>query len=83
MNESGCELRIRGAWVAISLEDLLDRNIASDREKRCPECHGAVRVHRLAKNGMRAHFEHIEAHAGCSLGSVFSGVKSPHGRALR
>ena len=75
-NQPTCELRLRGEWVPIGLSEAL--RLHSSRDKRCPECHGKVRAHKEAENGMRAHFEHFEAHEGCSLGPVFSGHRSRH-----
>jgi hypothetical protein len=76
-----CELHLRGAWTAIDLETAL--KLDKGRTKRCPECHGQVRAHAVAKNGMVAHFEHYDGHAGCSLGDRFDGNHRPHPRALR
>ena len=77
-----CEMRVRGQWVTIPLDDALDKYDAS-REKRCIECHGAVRAHREGDNGMRAHFEHLDKHEGCSRGNYFNGTKMPHRKALK
>ena len=80
-SEPTCEMRVRGAWEVITLDDALNRFDAS-REKRCIECHGQVRAHRLSSNGMKAHFEHYERHDGCSLGNSFSGARARHRRPL-
>lgn len=77
-----CEVQVRGAWVPVPLEQALNQLDAS-RLKRCIECHGRVRAHRQGDNGMRAHFEHVERHEGCSLGPVFNGQKTPHPKALK
>jgi hypothetical protein len=63
-------------WRLVRVEDalLLGREV----RKRCPECHGRVRAHKLANNGMRAHIEHVAKHSGCSRGSNFSGRPSIH-----
>ena len=58
-----CEVRVRGQWIRISLEDAL--RLDKDRLKRCPYCHGRVRAHATGKNGEVAHFEHYEAYSGC------------------
>lgn len=50
---------------------------------RCIECHGPVKPHKQGINGMRAHFEHLVGHPGCSLGTYFDGHKRPHPDALR
>ncbi|TDU00784.1 hypothetical protein DFO45_0288 [Azorhizobium sp. AG788] len=83
MTDHECEIRsLDGGWEAVGVEEAL--GLPSSLLKRCPECHGRVRVHRASVNGMRAHFEHMEAHRGCSLsrGVPFSGVSSPHPVAL-
>jgi hypothetical protein len=58
-----CEVRVRGTWTRISLEDAL--RLDKDRLKRCPACHGRVRAHGTGSNGAAAHFEHDEANPGC------------------
>lgn len=65
-----------GVWEKISITEALP--IRSEYLMRCCECHGRVRAHRLANNGMRAHFEHRRAHKGCSRSTGFSGTQSPH-----
>jgi hypothetical protein len=62
------------------LNDALGRD--SGTLKRCVDCDGRVRAHKQANNGMRAHFEHIHAHAGCSLGACFNGDRTPHPQSL-
>lgn len=59
-----CEVKVKGAWVRVSLEDALSR-LDKDRLKRCPDCHGQLRVHATGSNGAVAHFEHHEANPGC------------------
>ncbi len=76
-----CQMIAFGRWETISLDDALNRFDGS-RMKRCPECHGQVRAHRPGTNGMRAHFEHFEAHSGCSLSPIFSGTRTPHRRPM-
>lgn len=76
-----CEMRVRGQWVRISLSDALHRFDAS-REKRCIDCHGQVRAHAAATNGMKAHFEHLQAHAGCWPGKPAGQASTPHPKAL-
>ncbi|WP_146606155.1 hypothetical protein [Mesorhizobium kowhaii] len=82
MEKDFCEMESGiGVWAPIEVYQALELN--PDRRKRCPECHGAVRAHREGNNGMRAHFEHIEGHDGCSLKPrTFSGTKSMHPDAL-
>ncbi|MEI5677361.1 MULTISPECIES: hypothetical protein [unclassified Mesorhizobium] len=81
INSEICEVKARGEWVAVSIEDAL-RMLHPDRTKRCPECHGAVRAHSHSKDGMRAHFEHLIAHKGCSKSTAFDGQPSTHPKAI-
>lgn len=76
-----CEVRVRGAWVRVSLDDALNRLDAS-RPKRCIQCHGEVRAHAEGRDGMAAHFEHRHRHKGCSFGDCFDGAVRPHPKAL-
>ncbi len=69
-----------GAWEKISIAEALP--IRSEYLMRCCECHGRVRAHRLANNGMRAHFEHRVAHSGCGLSTKYSGTDSLHPGAI-
>jgi hypothetical protein len=79
--DQGCELRVREGWQPITLEEALA--LHPSRIKRCPICHGQVRAHQAAHNGMMAHFEHVELHPGCYLGSDFDGNPRPHRKALK
>jgi hypothetical protein len=82
MEADSCKAKVHGTWTSITIDEAL--GAYADYLKRCPECHGRVRAHRRAKNGMRAHFEHHRAHAGCSLsrGVPFSGHHSIHPEAI-
>ena len=82
MENDLCEMQIKGGWGPIAVSDALELNPAL--LKRCLECHGQVRAHRASNNGMKAHFEHIEAHPGCSrsTGVAFSGKSTPHPKAM-
>ncbi|HLY56162.1 MAG TPA: hypothetical protein VKS60_11430 [Stellaceae bacterium] len=76
-----CEIRVDGGWQAVDISEALalrHRRI----EMRCPECHGPVRAHREYNDGARAHFEHLRAHAGCSLKPGFNGRRTLHPDAL-
>jgi hypothetical protein len=43
---------------------------------RCPECNGAVRLHKAAEDGSApAHADHRKRNPGCSLGDCFDGKK--------
>ena len=75
-----CELKLRGEWTTITLEDAL--RLDKDRLKRCPECHGKVRAHGVGKNGEAAHFEHDEKNPGCYLGNYYDGIKRMHRRPM-
>ena len=77
MEIDACEMKTRDGWSYLTIDQALELN--PELPKRCPECHGAVRAHRQSNNGMRAHFEHLEAHSGCSLKPrTFSGKRSMH-----
>jgi hypothetical protein len=81
IRENGCELKIFGGWRPITLEEALA--MQATRIKRCPICHGRVRVHPTSVDGLVAHFEHFELHPGCYLGDGFDGNPRPHRRALK
>jgi hypothetical protein len=71
-----CAARLDGHWEVVTITDVLafvERPLL-----RCIECAGPVCPHKESNNGMRAHFEHLTRHEGCSLGSHFNGKQSPH-----
>lgn len=71
-----CELWGPRGWRTVSVTHALTR---PERIVRCPECHGAVRLHMAGPNGVpRAHAEHRVGHPGCTLGHYFKGIRSPH-----
>ena len=70
------ELWTRSSWVSITIDEAV--SLHKERRLRCPECYGRVRPHREGVNAMKAHFEHYEAHPGCSLGHCFDGNRRPH-----
>lgn len=74
-----CDLKIRGAWQAITLEQAL--RLDKGRLMRCPECHGRVKAHSAGRDGMAAHFEHRENNPGCTLGYNFDGTQRVHRKA--
>jgi hypothetical protein len=76
-----CEIRKPGGgWKAITVDVALEQR---ETEKRCVECHGAVRAHKTGGHGVpAAHFEHRMKHEGCSLGHAFDGKRRPHPSAL-
>jgi hypothetical protein len=78
-----CEVRKNAsAWRRIRVNDALP--LKGKIAMRCVECGGAVRPHEAAKDGTNAaHFEHLEAHGGCSIGSCFSGIASAHPHPVR
>jgi len=75
-----CEVWRGNRWEEIDIDKALP--IRSEYLMRCCECHGRVRAHRLADNGMRAHFEHRVAHSGCGLSTKYSGTDSLHPDAI-
>jgi hypothetical protein len=80
MKTDRCEMKIKDGWASLKIDDAIGLN--PDILKRCIECHGKVRAHRASTNGMRAHFEHVDAHSGCSLGDSFTGKETLHPKAL-
>jgi hypothetical protein len=41
-SETGCEVRVQGEWTLVELSQVL--KLDPVRIKRCPECHGQVRL---------------------------------------
>lgn len=70
-----CEIREGGGWIRIGIEGALE--LPRSEVKRCPECHGQLRMHR-AGDGNPAHFEHRQRHKGCSLSHRFDGIRRGH-----
>jgi len=69
-----CEARSkRGPWQIVSVDLAVEMNTSV--EKRCVECHGRVRAHKTGDGGA-AHFEHIQKHVGCTLGTCYDGKGS-------
>lgn len=58
-----CEANIGGNWRIITTEQAIATN---EQDGRCVECKTPVRVHRAAKNGTAAHFEHRDKDVNCS-----------------
>ena len=50
-----CEIKFDGDWIRLNIEEVLEMTMRP--LLRCVECHGVVRPHKEANNGMRAHFE--------------------------
>jgi hypothetical protein len=76
-----CEVKVGGDWKRLTLDQALE--LDPSRLKRCPECHGQVRLHKASIDGMVAHFEHYERNPGCSLGDCFDGNPKLHPWPLR
>jgi hypothetical protein len=76
-----CEVKVWGDWKHLTLDQALE--LDPSRLKRCPECHGQVRLHKASIDGMVAHFEHYERNPGCSLGDCFDGNPKLHPWPLR
>jgi hypothetical protein len=70
-----CEIEENSGWRAISVVEALERD--RSEPKRCPECHGRVRVE---KSGGKtpAHYEHMEKNDGCSHSYRFDGRRRMH-----
>ena len=71
---------MRGSWEPISIDKAL--GLHPERVKRCSECHGQVRAHKLGTTDQRAHFEHFRAHEGCSRSVEYAGTLSRHPKAI-
>ena len=78
-SETGCEVRVLGRWTLLELSQAL--KLDPVRIKRCPECHGQVRVVKAGRS-TAAHFEHYERHPGCASGDCFDGTRRRHPKAL-
>jgi hypothetical protein len=63
-----CEVKVWGDWKRLTLAQALE--LDPSHLKRCPECHGQVRLHKASIDGMVVHFEHYERNRGCSLGDA-------------
>jgi len=74
-----CEIEVmrdgKLCWESSSVEEAL-KSDPKDR-KRCPECHGTIRLH-TAGVGEPFHFEHVPKHPGCSLCGSFRGKRFPN-----
>lgn len=75
-----CEIYAFDKWQEIDIDTAL--RMHKDRMMRCIVCHGRVYPHSEGTNSQKAHFEHKDAHGGCSLGNSFNGHRSRHPRAL-
>lgn len=70
-------------WTDLDIENAL-KIPRGTRDMRCPACHGRVRPHKKASDGVAAHFEHYAKHAGCSLSGYLHPAKpGPHPDALK
>lgn len=75
-----CQVWRGDQWEEIDIIEALP--IRSEFLMRCCECHGRVRAHREANNGMQAHFEHRRAHKGCRRSTKYTGMDSLHPDAI-
>jgi hypothetical protein len=78
---AGCEVKVWGDWKRLTLDQTLE--LDRSHLKRCPECHGQVRLHKAFIDGTAAYFEHYERNPGCSLGDCFDGNPKLHPWPLR
>jgi hypothetical protein len=77
-----CEVRVGSTWETIGVEEA--RHGYKGYDLRCPECGGRVRAFPEYNTGVKAHFEHEQAHTGCSLTSYnFVPPKTAHPAALK
>lgn len=75
-----CEIRHGSKWKQIDIEEGL---ASKGEDMRCHECHGRVVPMKKYSTGTKAHFEHQDAHKGCSTKErTFCGTKSMHPQAL-
>jgi hypothetical protein len=76
-----CEIKIGNQWTEVDIDAALDSHQGQDM--RCLRCNGRVRAHKKYSNGTPAHFEHEQAHKGCSLMDyIFEEPASRHPNAL-
>ena len=80
LTDIAAEVSHNGRWQEITLELALGPH--KGELMRCPECHGPVRAHKTAVNGMRAHMEHKIRNDGCSRGNSFNGKPARHPNAV-
>ncbi|GJE51440.1 hypothetical protein GOFOIKOB_4499 [Methylobacterium tardum] len=77
-----CEVKIGGAWIAVSLDEAAALHIMA--VKRCPACHGRVAVNGTYSGPkVLRRLYHRKAHNGCPLkADTYNGRLSPHPQAL-
>jgi len=77
-----CEVRIKGTWRSVSLDEAVRRY--AEAVKRCPSCHGRVSINGAYSGpGFGKTMTHRRAHSGCPLKpGTFSGTPSLHPQAL-
>jgi hypothetical protein len=76
-----CEIRDGSKWKVIDIHEGL---VLKGEDMRCHECHGRVVAMKQYSTGAKAHFEHIQAHKGCSTKErTFCGTRTPHPNALK
>lgn len=63
-----CQFDIKGETKVFTAHQAIEwRDKHDSFSGSCIECGERVRVHRASKNGMAAHFEHIDGNESCSL----------------
>lgn len=86
IDKSHCEVWLEDSWHLLAVTTLLENGNYRDLIKRCPVCHGPVRLeHRSAPDKMKVmkdRFEHQPAHRGCRLASTFDGIETPSPHAV-
>jgi hypothetical protein len=76
-----CEVQIDAVWRTLSLNDALRHH--RDALKRCPACHGRVRLFRNYLRARRPVMLHDETHSGCPrIPATYSGTPSSHPQAI-
>ena len=80
-----CQIDEGGDWRPISIDDAIEREARLGtklKRMRCPICKGPVKAHRNISGVQKAHFEHLEEHAGCEHCKNFDGTTRDHPAAL-
>lgn len=75
-----CEAWLNETWNEIDISAALE--MEQKPLMRCAECHGKVSAFKEYSDGARPHFEHKQAHKGCSTKATFDGVRRRHPSAI-
>lgn len=79
--EQACEVKVEGAWQAVTLTEA--RTVYGAASRRCPACHGQVNIAGNYTPGGGYKLQHRRSHPGCPLTpAAFSGTPSRHPQAM-